>query len=257
MSVKMKNKEVTAVHPFQRLQQELAQIIADTPAGDRLPSEPFLARQLGVSRATLREAMRAFEGKGQIRRRQGVGTFVVGESKVMETGLEVLESIETLANRIHLDVSMGKMDLSLFDADEELAEKFKVSEGTEVLKVTRVILVGERPVAYLIDTLPTSHLSEEEIKAGFTGSVLDMLLSRGTNAPMMSKTEIQAVAAPAEIAKAMQIQRSDVLLFFDSYMTDDEENLAVLSQSYFLPGYFNFHVVRRVEAFRKTTPNLK
>ena len=46
--------------PFQRLQNDLAALIAKTSAGEQLPSEPYLAKQLGVSRATLREAMRMF-----------------------------------------------------------------------------------------------------------------------------------------------------------------------------------------------------
>jgi GntR family transcriptional regulator len=93
-------------HPYERLQASLANLIAMTPPGDKLPTEPLLARQLGVSRATLREAMRAFEGQGLIRRKQGVGTFVVGQAPVIETGLEVLESIESMSERIHLKVSM-------------------------------------------------------------------------------------------------------------------------------------------------------
>ena len=47
--------------PFQRLQADLAGLIAKSDAGERLPSEPQLARRMGVSRATLREAMRTFE----------------------------------------------------------------------------------------------------------------------------------------------------------------------------------------------------
>ena len=65
--------------PFQRLQADLAKLIADTPAGSRLMSEPDLAKQMGVSRATLHEAMRTFETQGLIRRRQGSGTYVVGK----------------------------------------------------------------------------------------------------------------------------------------------------------------------------------
>ena len=50
--------------PFQRLQIDLAALIERTPAGSRLISEPDLAKQLGVSRATLREAMRTSKHKG-------------------------------------------------------------------------------------------------------------------------------------------------------------------------------------------------
>ncbi len=61
--------------------------------------------------------MRSFEAQGLIRRRQGVGTFVVGPKAVIETGLEVLESIETQAKRIGLDVSMGTLSIQKMDAD--------------------------------------------------------------------------------------------------------------------------------------------
>ena len=49
------------IHPYQLLQIKLAELIRNTPAGERLLSEPRLAKELGVSRATLREAMRTFE----------------------------------------------------------------------------------------------------------------------------------------------------------------------------------------------------
>ena len=47
--------------PFQRLQADLAKLIERTPAGQRLLNEPELAKQMGVSRATLREAFRLLE----------------------------------------------------------------------------------------------------------------------------------------------------------------------------------------------------
>jgi len=96
---------------YQTLQTELSDLIENAPRGTKLPSEPELAEQLGVSRATLREAMRTFESQGLLRRRQGLGTFVVGPPKVIESGLEVLESIETMADKISLYVSMGALEL--------------------------------------------------------------------------------------------------------------------------------------------------
>ncbi len=235
------------LHPFQRLQQELAILIAETPAGERLLSEPELANKLGVSRATLREAMRTFEGQGLIRRRQGVGTFVVGHSQVLDSGLEVLESIESMAGRIGLDVSMGTLRIQQFAAEKAHAKLFQLPVSAEMVTVSRVILAESRPVAFLVDELPAEVLTNEELQNGFTGSVLDLLLSRGDLQLAASVAAIQAVAASSEIARAMQIQRGDVLLMMSSKLYDAGERVIDISTSYFLPGYFRFHVVRRVE----------
>ena len=45
--------------------------------GGLLPSEAELCRQLGVSRTTLREAMRALRDRGLVMSRAGVGTRVI------------------------------------------------------------------------------------------------------------------------------------------------------------------------------------
>lgn len=233
-------------HPFQRLQIELAELIANMLPGERLPSEPDLARQMNVSRATLREAMRTFEGQGLIRRRQGIGTFVVGYPHVINTGLEVLESIETLARRINLNVSMGDLNIKKIKAGEQEAVNLGLAVESPLIWVSRVIHAEGRPVAYLIDILPEDTLTDTDLREGFTGSVIDLLLRRGSLGLLKSHTEIQAVAASSEIAKALQIQRGDVLLKFIARLFSVEGHVVDYSHSYFLPGVFSFHVVRSV-----------
>jgi DNA-binding FadR family transcriptional regulator len=46
--------------------------------GDRLPSERDLAQRMGVSRATVREALGALQLAGLVETRQGAGSFVAG-----------------------------------------------------------------------------------------------------------------------------------------------------------------------------------
>jgi DNA-binding FadR family transcriptional regulator len=47
------------------------------PAGTRLPAERALAQELGVTRTSLREALRQMESMGVVRIRQGAGVFVL------------------------------------------------------------------------------------------------------------------------------------------------------------------------------------
>jgi GntR family transcriptional regulator len=231
--------------PFQRLQADLADLIAKTPAGQRLTSEPELAKQMGVSRATLREAMRTFETQGVIRRRQGSGTYVVGKVPVIDSGLEVLESLDTMAHRMNLAVTVGELHVEQVEADKETAAGLGVSEETELIRIRRVMCADGRPVAYLVDTLPAKFLKPEELPGTFGGSVLDFMLGRGDSLTV-SRAAISATNATAEVAKALEIQRGDVLLQFVSQLYNDKGKIVDHTVSYFIPGYFNFHVVRKI-----------
>jgi GntR family transcriptional regulator len=230
----------------QRLHEQLGKIIADTPPGERLLTEPDLAKQLNVSRATLREAMRTFETQGLIYRHQGSGTFVIHPSQVIDTGMEVLESIETLSRRIGLVVSMGELNIEESQADDEVAKALSIQPTDLVLHVSRVIHAEGRPVAYLIDILPKELIPIEELEMEFTGSVLDLLLKRGSPSLVSSRCEINAVQAKVDVAKALRIKRGDVLLRFIAYLYTINGQVVDYSFSYFLPGYFNFHVIRKI-----------
>ncbi|UCH59275.1 MAG: GntR family transcriptional regulator [Anaerolineales bacterium] len=230
----------------QYLQEKLSQLIAMTKPGERLPSEPALAKDLGVSRATLREAMRTFETQGLIRRRQGSGTYVTHPTQVFESGLEMLESIETMAKRIGLEVQMGEMKVFERPATFEETEALNLKDSANVTHVSRVIHVENRPVAYLIDIVPVEMLEMDDFEEDFTGSVLDLFLEHGKPMLISSRCEIKAVSAPVEVAKLLGIQRRDVLLSFVAYLYASDGRVVDYSYSYFLPGYFHFHVIRKV-----------
>ncbi|WP_449279430.1 FadR/GntR family transcriptional regulator [Leucobacter sp. GX0328] len=52
------------------------------PVGNAIPAEPELASQLGVSRGTLREALRSLQYAGLLEIRRGDGTYVRSRSEV-------------------------------------------------------------------------------------------------------------------------------------------------------------------------------
>jgi GntR family transcriptional regulator len=229
-----------------KLQEQLRHIISATSPGDKLPSEPRLAQSLGVSRATLREAMRAFETQGVIHRRQGVGTFVVHPSQVLETGLEVLESVQTISERQGMPVEMGTYQVDHRPATDKESKLFSLKPYQKVVQVNWTMDAEQRPVAFLVDILPDDVIMPKDIYHHFDGSVLDLLLIRNNITLTTSRTEITAVAATAELARALGIQRMDVLLSLEAHLYTADGRLIDHSFSYYLPGYFRFHVVRRV-----------
>lgn len=228
------------------LHEQLSVLISETESGERLPSEPRLAEELGVSRASLREAMRTFETRGLLQRKQGIGTFVIHPANVFESGLEQLVSLETLADQIGLVVSMGDLEVQRITIDNDLSEALGLPENEDVFRVSRVIQADNRPVAFLEDNLPVDVISEEEIKQHFTGSVLDLLIRRDDIPLASSKCDISAIGATSEIASALDIQRHDPLLVFSSKLYSSIGRIIDSSYSYFIPGYFHFHIVRQV-----------
>ena len=230
----------------QQLHERLKKLIAKTEPGGKLPSEPKLAKQLGVSRATLREAMRIFETQGIIHRRQGVGTFVVPPAQILDTGLEVLESILTQAKRKNLDIRVGPYSVIEREATQDEAEALKIKAGDPVLQVSWVMETPDRPVAHLVDVLPAGIFEIPQFRDQFHGSVLDLLMQSEQFSLTTSRTELSAVTAPSEIARSLGIQRGDVVLCFEATLYTSEGKVVDFSHSYYLPGYFRFHVVRRV-----------
>lgn len=67
---------------YEEIVAQLAELIRQgrMQPGDRLPSERELAEQLGVSRPSVREAIRAMEHRGLVVSRPGSGTYIAGGS---------------------------------------------------------------------------------------------------------------------------------------------------------------------------------
>ncbi|RME35814.1 MAG: GntR family transcriptional regulator [Thermoflexia bacterium] len=212
--------------------------------GDRIPPEPQLAAQLGISRATLREALRLLEEEGRILRRQGAGTFIAPERR-LESGLERLESVLSLAARLGMEAIPQDLVVEVVEANRSLAERLQVEQGTPLTSVSRTILVNGRPVAYLEDYVPTRWLSPDDLKARFAGSVLDLLRQHPSLRVQEARAEIGAVRASRALARRLQVRPGDALLLLEETLFDVASTPLNFSYNYFVPDRFRFYVVRK------------
>ncbi len=214
--------------------------------GDRLPSEVELAQRWGISRPTLREALRLLEEEGKIVRRHGVGTFVAGPEPVLDTGLELLESIERIAERNGLSTQMENLMVAERAASVPELGGLGLERPADVVEVTRVIEAQSQRVAFLADVVPQEYLRQAELQADFSGSVLDLFLARGWPQLSHSRTELAAEPASPELARHLRVQNGGPLLKLTAQLQSTEGRVVDYSTSYFVPGFFRFHVMRRI-----------
>ncbi len=215
--------------------------------GQRLPPEGLFAEQLGISRPTLREALHNLEVEGMIVRKHGVGTFVSpSHASRLESGLEVLESLEHIASRMGLKTKMGQLKIEERTplADERLS--LECGPEDKVLSVARIILVGSKPVAYLWDVVPTRYLCQDDLNEKFHGSVLDIFIKRGHPQLAYSFTRLASVAADAGLARQLNVARRTPLMKLEARLYTQDNQVVDYSISNFVPDYFDFHVIRRI-----------
>ncbi len=125
----------------------------ELPVGSMLPPEIELARQLGVSRHTMRAGLDALVREGLLERRRGRGTMVVRPriqqslSRFYSVALEMRSRGARLATRV---LARGRLA-----ATDELAEAATVALGidlpADIGYVLRLRLVDEEPL--LLETL--------------------------------------------------------------------------------------------------------
>jgi GntR family transcriptional regulator, transcriptional repressor for pyruvate dehydrogenase complex len=110
-----KLQRLSPVRIFEQAVEQIRELISSgaLTVGEKLPPEQELSRQLGVSRSSVREALRVLEAEGSIEIRRGSGAFIstrpaqnsrqrelsswlVQREETLEQVLEVRETIETL-----------------------------------------------------------------------------------------------------------------------------------------------------------------
>lgn len=224
------------------------------PVGTQLPSEPQLATELGVSRATLREGLRLLVSERLLDRRPGVGTFVARVPQAsIERGIDELFSLhQTIAGLGHRP-STGPCTITPNVEHAIARDELQLASHEPMCEVRRVRLADDRPVILCQDyfsqrlitkdhPLNPNQLSAEIAEAGSLYLWFEERLGTSIDSAM---AYIASVNATSEEASALDLAPGTALLRLRQTHFTKEGQPVLYSDSLHSPAFMHFHVRRR------------
>ena len=121
--------------------------------GDLLPSERELSERYGLSRTTVRLALRELEDLGMVLRQHGRGTFVADRSAQV-TNLSQSYSFTEQQRALGRVPTTTILEFSEISADDKLAEHMKVRAGDRLFKLKRLRSADGVPMMVEVSYLP-------------------------------------------------------------------------------------------------------
>jgi GntR family transcriptional regulator len=239
MSIKADNR-LLYLQVIDRIKEDIEKGVFQE--GEKLPSEFELSKQLGVSRATLREAFRILEDENIVVRRHGVGTFVRSRP-VFSSGIEELFSVTDMIKRGGKSPGTVFLSSNIVPATEEECKKFKLDKSEELLVIERVRTANQEPVVYCLDHIPTSILSQQS-QVG-KESMFEVLEKEAHKTISYAVTKIEPVGYHDHISPILECPQETALLVLKQMHYDQNDQPVLYSVNYFRADKFSFHVLRK------------
>ncbi len=187
-----------------QIEEQLAGQIAsgELHTGERLPPERDLARDLNVSRMTVRQALSSLAARGLVERGAGRGTFVAPR-KVDHDLTRVAGFSEQLA-RQGLEPGAKIIDVSETPADWRVSAALEIAPKAPVVRIQRVRLADGVPMALEDSWFPAEHFP------GFAdhdlhGSLYALMRDVYGVAPVRAIERLEPVLARAHEARALDV----------------------------------------------------
>lgn len=211
--------------------------------GDRLPSEPKLARSLGVSRSSLREGITLLEEDGIVRRLHGSGTYVSHQPGV-RNDLSRNFSVSSMIAAMAVEPGSVGERCGQETAPPHVAAALGVGANTPVCALRRVRTAGSRRVVDSTDWCRTDVLPLEAMSELGGGSIYAALAERGMPVHHGVATITPAVAR-GEVARRLGVQSGALLMTLFQLDRTADGTVVLVSQEHHLADAFEFTVYRR------------
>lgn len=207
----------------------------------KLPAEPDLCAEFGVSRATIREAVRSLAEAGYLSRVHGSGTYVVFRSRVRHT-LERNLSYSTLIKHAGYEPGLRLLSLERDHLNATEAEAFQLHD-VPVVRIRRVRSANERPVIYSIDAILGDFVSEV-CDEDFAGSLYKLFDKIGCSVAN-GEAALAPVLTDSGLASELQVEVGSPLLRILQVDYTSSGQAIMFSQEWHVPDVLELTLRRR------------
>ncbi|WP_053958218.1 GntR family transcriptional regulator [Sulfobacillus thermosulfidooxidans] len=201
---------------YYQIKEDIIQHIAQGhwSAGDQLPSEPELAHQYQVSRATIRQALAELAQEGYLIREKGRGTFVshpiiVDNAQVFTTFEDA--ALSQIVNQTHL----VQMDVLVPPA--KVAHELDLSPADRVYEITTVRGTQDEKLAVRTSLIPEKFapdLMRQLTRSHYNADVYHILQEQYGLVLTGAEQIFQSIAATTKEAKLLGIRRGVPLMLW-------------------------------------------
>ena len=221
--------------------------------GAKLGGERDLARALGVSRSTVRQALASMERAGVVRRipGRGGGTFV-GQPKV-DRDLSRIVGVPALLRRQGITAGTRVLSAALVRADEVTRAELRLPADGYVLEVVRIRLADGTPISLEHARLP-AHRFPGLLELPLGGSLYELLDTHFGVRPDEAVEHIEVVPAGRDEAAVLDVAVAAPLLSITRTTTAADGEPFEHSHDLFRADRTTITVRTRHDSTRRTRP---
>jgi len=227
--------------PLHAQVEELVRAIIKDPEyknGSFLPNEMSLAKQLGISRNTVRQAFNKLVYEGLLIRKKGVGTRVADQN--VNTRAQNWLSFSQEMKASGIQIINFDLKSSWVEADEKIAMFFDIPEGKKVFKLERLRGRDDNPFVYFVSYFhPRIGLTGDE---DFSRPLYEILEKDYSVVVKLSKEEISSSLSGSKIGNILNIDASSPILKRKRFVFDPGGRPVEYNLGYYRADSFTYTI---------------
>lgn len=221
-------------------------IAAGSFPNGRLPPEDRLAKTLGVSRGTVREALNLLEADGIVARRRGVGTTLNLHLLAGRILLNQVAGFYELLSAAGFKTEIAWSRLSEREAPFDIAPRLACKDGESVLWLDRLLLANTQPAIHITEMVLKEHVTQPITASDFSESIFTFADRFCTRPIHHTVVELIPSVATRELTNLLPtLSLGDPFLsLIETHYTDEATPIAA-SRVHVVDKFVRFNVVRR------------